>query len=269
MDFPLTRPTALHSILVVAERIPSSSQEANKALLNERFRKLASGLEASAHVEGFTKNGFVKVEVEGEDSEVLGELIKRRLGIAPENASELGVDDNFKAYVTGIDQRGQSVEVDIGPASLHLGSEITRQALMAQLCDGRATPIDRIARAYCLQEDVPVLVRITRIDRDRRHLEAWISDDQIARFKNWRHQRFHRIIAVGATQERLRQAIRTCRVERDVIDAEELAFMASSLVCKLGTEAPGIIAKIGRHVGNTRLYAFLPEKIDELQASSQ
>jgi len=256
----------MNRIFFVAERIPSSNQESNKPLLNERLRKLASGLEASARVEGFTKNGFVKVGIEGADSEVLGELIKRRLGIAPENASELEVDDNLKAYVIGIDQRGQSVEVEIGPASLNLRSEIIRQALAAQLCDGRTVPIDRIAQAYCLQEGVPVLVRITHIDRDRRHLEAWISDDQVARFENWRRQRFHRIIAVGTVQERLREAIRTCRVERDVIDVEELAFTANSLVCKLGTEAPGIIAKIGRHIGDTRLYAFLPERLDELRA---
>lgn len=255
----------MHSRLIVAERIPSSSQEANRPLLDERFRKLASGLEASAHVEGFARNGFVKVEIEGEDSEILTELIKRRLGIAPENASELEIDDNLKAYVIGIGRNGQSVEVEIGPDSLHLRCEITQQALMAQLCDGRAVPVDRISRTYCLQEGVPVLVRITHIDRHRRHLEAWISDDQIARFENWRRQRFHRIVAVGATQERLREAIRTCRVERDVIDVEELAFIANSLVCKLGTEAPGIIAKIGRHVGDARLYAFVPERLDELR----
>jgi len=255
----------LHSRLIVAERIPSSSQEANRPLLDERFRKLASGLEASAHVEGFARNGFVKVEIEGEDSEILTELIKRRLGIAPENASELEIDDNLKAYVIGTGRNGQSVEVEIGPDSLHLRCEITQQALMAQLCDGRAVPVDRISRTYCLQEGVPVLVRITHIDRHRRHLEAWISDDQIARFENWRRQRFHRIVAVGATQERLREAIRTCRVERDVIDVEELAFIANSLVCKLGTEAPGIIAKIGRHVGDARLYAFVPERLDELR----
>jgi hypothetical protein len=51
-----------------------------------------------------------------------------------------------------------------------------------------------------------------------------------------------------------------------VIDVEELAFTVNSLVCKLGTEAPGIIAKIGRHIGDTRLHAFLPDRLDQLRS---
>jgi len=179
------------------------------------------------------------------------------------------VDDNFKAYVKAINPKNQSLEVEIGPVSAHVKCEINRYALAAQLCDGRRVPVERIARTYCIQEEVPILTRITQIDRHRRQLEAWISDDQIARFENWRRQRFHRIIAIGDFRERLSEAIRISRVERDVIDIEELAFTASSLVCKLGTEAPGIIAKIGRHIGKVRLHAFLPERLDEMRAGPE
>jgi hypothetical protein len=59
--------------------------------------------------------------------------------------------------------------------------------------------------------------------------------------------------------------MRLSKVERDIIEIEELAFTANSLVCKLGTEAPGIIAKIGRYISNFKLYAFLPERVDKLR----
>jgi hypothetical protein len=59
--------------------------------------------------------------------------------------------------------------------------------------------------------------------------------------------------------------MRASKVERDIIEVEELSFTANSLVCKLGTDAPGIIAKIGRYVSEFKLYAFLPEKVDKLR----
>ncbi len=256
----------MNGVLVAAERIPLSDQQKFRPLVNERLRELATGLDASARVEGFTGNGFIRIRMEGSDSEVLTELVKRQLHVAPEDISQLEVGDNFKAYVKAINQKNESLEVEIGPVSAHVKCEINRYALAAQLCDGRSVPVERIARTYCIQEEVPILSRITQIDRHRKQLEAWISDDQIARFENWRRQRFHRIIAIGDFRERLSEAIRISRVERDVIDIEELAFTASSLVCKLGTEAPGIIAKIGRHIGKVRLHAFLPERLDEMRA---
>ena len=251
--------------LVIAERIPYLGREELRSPLEARLRKLSSSLDVSVKLEGVTSNGFVKIGVQGSDSEVFTELIKRELGLAPSNLSEVEVDDNFKAYVTKIDSKRQSIEAEIGPVSTQFRSEISGEALMAQLCDGRNIRVDKIARTYCIQEGVPLLVRITSIDPDRRRIEAWISDDQTSRFDQWRRQRFHRIIAIGGFQDDLREAMRLSKVERDVIELEELALTAHSIVCKLGTDAPGVIAKIGRYVSNFKLHAFLPERVEELR----
>ena len=251
--------------LVIAERIPYLAQEEFRAPLEARLRKLSSSLDVSVKLEGVSSNGFVKIGLQGSDSEVFTELIKRELWLAPSDLSEVEVHDNFKAYVTKIDPNRQSIDVEIGPVSAQFKSEIPRDSLMAQLCDGRNILVDKIARTYCIQEDVPLLVRITFIDPDRRRIEAWISDDQISIFDQWRRQRFHRIIAIGGFQEELREAMRLSKVERDVIELEELAMTAHCLVCKLGTDAPGVIAKIGRYVRNFKLHAFLPERVQDLR----
>lgn len=253
--------------LVIAERIPYVARGELRAPLEARLRKLSSSLDVSVKLEGVTSNGFVKIGVQGSDSEVFTELIKRELWLAPSDISELVVDNNFKAFTTQIDPKRQSVEVEIGPVSAQFKSEISREALRAQLCDGRHIPVDRIARAYCIQEGAPLLVRITFIDPDRRRVEAWISDDQISKFDQWRRQRFHRIIAIGGFQDELREAMRLSKVERDVIDLEELAMTAHCLVCKLGTDAPGVIPKIGRYISNFKLHAFLPERVEEFRTS--
>ena len=250
--------------LVIAERIPTHAQKELLPIFKARIHKLASGLDVTAQL-GATSNGFVSGEVQGSDAEFFVELIKRKMGLAPRDLSEIEVNDNFKAYTSRINPKRQSIEVEIGPVSTDIRSEIVERALMAQLCDGRSIPVEKVALTYCIQEGVPVLVRITSIDPERRRIEAWISDDQVSRFEQWRRERFHRIIAVGGSQDELREAVRLSKVERDIIEIEELAFTANALVCKLGTEAPGIIAKIGRYISDFKLYAFLPERADKLR----
>jgi len=251
--------------LVIAERVPDPDRQQWKPALEATLHELSSGLEVAAQIVGTTGNGFVMIEVHGSDAEVFTELIRRKLRLAPSDLSQVEVHANFKAYATKIDLKRQSIEVEIGPLSTRFRSEITREALIAQLCDGKEIPVDKIARTYCIQEGVPVLVRITSIDPERRSIGTWVSDDQTSRYEEWRRQRFQRIIAVGGFQNELREAMRISRVERDVIAVEELALTAHSLVCKLGTDAPGIIAKIGRHISNFRLYAFLPQQVDRLR----
>jgi len=251
--------------LVIAERIPHHAQNALMPLFKAKIHRLSSGLDVTVQL-GVTSNGFVSAEVEGSDSEFFVELIKREMRLAPRNLSEIEVDDNFKAFVIGINAKRQNIEVEIGPVSTNIKFEIAREALIAQLCDGKSVPIDRVTQAYCIQEGTPILVRVTSINPARRQIEAWISDDQVARFEQWRCERFHRIIAIGGSQDQLREAMPISRVERDIIQIEELSFTANSLVCKLGTDAPGIIAKIGRYISEFKLYAFLPERVDRLRA---
>jgi hypothetical protein len=250
--------------LVIAERISHGTKKDLMPLFKARIHRLLSGLDVSVRLE-ISGSGFVSAEVQGSDSEFFAALIKREMWLAPRELSEVEVNDNFKAYVAGINKKRESLEIEIGPVSTSVKSEVAREALMAQLCDGRDTPVEKVTQSYCIQEGVPILVRITSVDPKRRQIEAWISDNQVARFEQWRRERLHRIIAIGGPQDELREAVRVSRVERDIIEIEELSFAASSLVCKLGTDAPGIIAKIGRYVSDFKLHAFLPERVDKLR----
>jgi hypothetical protein len=48
---------------------------------------------------------------------------------------------------------------------------------------------------------------------------------------------------------------------RDVIRVDRLGFFECSIICKLGTEAPGIISRLGNLLEGVPLYAFSPKKI--------
>jgi len=250
--------------VAIAEKLPNRGQKELMSAFKAEMNRLSSGLDVATQF-GISGNGFVEAEVDGSDSEFFIELIKKEMRLAPQNLSEIEVNDNLKAFVRGINAKRQSIEVEIGPVSTNVRCEIAKDALIAQLCDGQAIPVDRVTQAYCIQEDSPILVRVTSIDPGRRQIEAWVSDDQVARFEQWRRERVHRIIAIGGSHDKLAETVRLSKADRDVIQIEGLSFTTNSLVCKLGTDAPGIIAKIGRHLSEFKLYAFLPEKLDKLR----
>jgi hypothetical protein len=253
--------------LALAECIPPAARKQLKPTLDARLRKLASGLDITVKVEGVASNGFVAIQIDGSDSEAYSALIRRAFGVAPSSISEIEVGDNVKAYVAKIDRDRQTIRVDVGITSPRVDTEITADALKAQLCDGQIVAVDRVANVYCIQEGTPIRVRVISVDAGKGRVHAWISDGQVNRYEQWRRERLDRIIAVGGFQDAIRDVLRRTRADQDVVELEELSLTTHCLLCKLGTDAPGIIAMIGRRLPEFRLHAFIPRKVDALRVS--
>lgn len=50
---------------------------------------------------------------------------------------------------------------------------------------------------------------------------------------------------VGADKTQAENAVRVSGLQSDIVEVESLSLFVQSLVCKIGTDAPGVIAKIG------------------------
>ncbi|MFH0897452.1 MAG: DUF2110 family protein [Candidatus Bathyarchaeota archaeon] len=57
-------------------------------------------------------------------------------------------------------------------------------------------------------------------------------------------------------------ALKRSGIQRDIAKVEELGFLEYSLLCKLGTDAPGVIKALGRYLPAVPLYAFSPRKVN-------
>ena len=64
---------------------------------------------------------------------------------------------------------------------------------------------------------------------------------------------FHRVVAIGAGEGEVEKAVKSAGLWFDVIRIEPLAMFSQCLVCKMGTDAPGVIAKIGGRLRGVRL----------------
>ena len=118
----------------------------------------------------------------------------------------------------------------------------------------------RIAQAYCLTDNVPLRLRLTKADAATRRLEAQLSDGQITIFEKLVRDGLEKVLVLGVPLQDAREAVRASGLERDVIDVDSVGLFEHFFVCKLGTQAAGVISRLGRQLPGALLYIFSPSR---------
>lgn len=227
--------------------------------MQESLSKLRGDLSASATLVGFSDKGWAKIDVEGEDREILQEIISRELGRAQTDFAQIENQSNYLGIVSTV---GADLAVDIGiekPSPLNVS--VSSRALRAQLCDGELLSCKEITEQYCIHTGSKLAVRVTRLERDSRRLEGWLADSQIELFSEQIASRLERVQVFDCTRQRVEFALRNANIERDVISVEPNTLTTHSVVCKLGTNAIGLIPKLGSVLRRSVLMPFLPSRI--------
>jgi hypothetical protein len=245
--------------ITLLQRLGKVSAEDFNAALDEVLSNLKGELSASTKFVGFSDNGWAEIEIDGEDCEILQEIISRKLARAQTDLSQIETQENYPGILRNA---GADLAVDIGienPAPLNVN--ISLKALRAQLCDGKPLSGREIAEYYCLSAGGRATVRITRLERGARRLEGWLADSQIELFSELIASRLDRVEVFDCTLQRLGLAVRKARLERDVISVESSSLTTHSVVCKLGTDAIGLIPRLGSMLRKSELKPFLPRRI--------
>jgi hypothetical protein len=156
--------------------------------------------------------------------------------------------------------------VDVGlPDSEFSVSFIPLWRLQAQLGDGKKMPLQHLIELFCLFDFVPVSVRIVSdFSREKRAYEAEFSEAQLSRFSDWLKSNLDRVIVLGASRKDVEWAIEKTRHLRDVFEIETLGPLEHALLCKLGTDAVGLLPKLGPYLAASNLAPFSPRKIKQL-----
>ena len=238
----------------------ATSREAFATSLEQTFLNLKGELGATIKLAGFSKKGYARIELEGEDSEIVSELIIQRLGIAHTSLSEVELHGNYEGIVSGYS--GEGLDVDLGIESPKpVSAKVRANSLRAQLTDGKPLMLGEIIENYCLFPRTKISVRITRLEPENGILEAWLADSQLQRYSEWITSGLDRIQVYDCSENEVKSAIRRGRLERDIISIEPLTLTLHSVLCKLGTDAIGLIPKLGRVLRERELKPFLPKRI--------
>lgn len=201
----------------------------------------------------------------GEDETVALKLLDREIGLAPVSEDKVERFSNLKGRVTNPDKATTALQVDIGVFEpLVRDAVVLQQRLQAQLTDGKNLPLQSLIKLFCLNDFMPLHIKIASgLDDEKGVWQADLSEAQVSLFSGWLRSNLDRLIVLGASIREVEQAVERSRHFRDVIRIEKLGLYEQVIVCKLGTDAVGLVPKIGPFLRQASLAPFSPRKIRE------
>lgn len=234
-------------------------------LLESQLRSLCEGLQATIKVVELTDRGWIRVNISGEDETAALNLLEERLSFAPIEMKNVKIGSVQKGKIVDFGKSSREVHVDIGVLiPKPMDASILVQHLQARLIDGKKLPLQRVAKLFCLIDNFPIRILIKRLDDERNHFVAELSEEQIALFAEWIRTNLERLFVFGAFFENVRKAVKMSNHSRDVAEIESLGLLEHSVVCKLGTYAAGLVPEIGRLLPNAALKVFSPREIQRV-----
>lgn len=238
--------------------------ESHLAHVEEHLKALFKGLNVNVESVEATVDGRVRVILSGEDERAALSYLEKEIGLCPSRAEDLRKFLAVKGYIIELDRSREEVYVDIGvsfPKTLH--AIIPLQRLQAQLADGRKIALQKIVELYGFSENMPLTVKIVSLSLSEDYVEAELAEAQLAMYRQWIKSLFDRLIVLGVSQQEIRKALKNAKCQNDIITIEPLGLFEHAVVCKLGTDAVGLIPKIGKHLPNTKLEVFKPKTLIE------
>jgi len=228
---------------------------------------LCKGLKVQLRVKGETAQGWVQADVNGEDEAVALQLLTNEFGLAPCNMDNVQKFSVLKGKVVDSGKTALGLHVDVGvftPKVVY--ANLLLESLQAQLVDGKRLPLQRLTELFCLLDYLPLHVKIvdTTLNAENAYFLAELSERQLAFFNDWLFSSLDRLLIVGAQHSDVKRAVEASRHFRDVVKIESLGWLEHAVVCKLGTDAVGLIPAIGRFMRTATLAPFSPRKIKQV-----
>ncbi len=229
-------------VATLAEKIPPQALKQGSQVIARVLAAQAKGLKM---VSDFSLQGqWLQIRAKGEDADAFLNLLRQEQGEAPVSRAKLGKWDIVRGFVAGAGRIGYGVYVDIGiqdPAPKDALYPLHR--MRAQLADGEAKSAREILDSNALVDYVPLRMTVTEFQGENISVE--MEDEARDRIVSWRKYPFDRVIVVGANRTQAENAVKASGLQSDIVEVESLSLFVQSLVCKIGTDAPGVIAKIG------------------------
>ena len=245
----------LREVVLLQKIYRVSIEEAEKFL-----KKILGDLDCSMTDLGVVENGWVRVKVSGQDEKVAVRLLEKECSLAPISVANIGHFSTFLGRVICSGKSRTEAFADVGAFSPKpVYAKIPLRTLQGQLIDGHKLALQRMEEMFVLLNDLPLEVRIVRVDVEA--LEAELTERQMGVFCRWISERFDRLIVLGASIEGVMKAIEKARLDGDVLDVESLGLLEHVVVCKLGTDAVGLVPMLGRRLGGAVLGIFSPRTV--------
>jgi len=229
------------------------------------FSSLCEGLKVRLRIVGKTNRGWVQVDVSGEDEDVAMRFLDQKIGLAPVSLSNLEKFSLLKGRIVASEVKKDNLRVDVGVFSPQpIDATIPLQTLQVQIADGKSFSIKQLIDLFCFYVNLPLEVKVVSdVSSESESIEAVLSEAQLSQITRWIDSFLDRLLVLGAPFSDVEIAIRKSGHVRDVIKIESLGLLEHAVLCKLGTEAKGLMPKFGPRLPHAVLAPFSPRKIKQ------
>jgi len=249
-------------LLTLREKVYGPAERRSLNAFQKTLSSFSSGIEAKVEVLGKTEQGWIQVEVSGSDSVITINYLNQKFGLTSSSLEELKVPSELPGKIVDSAMIGYGLYVDVGISMpQQIDVLIPLYTLRRQLFNDEKLSIRKIIDVFCLHDNFPLKIKLTRIDAEKSKMEAELSGTQLTTFKDWISLELDRVIVLGANINQIEYAIKRSESARDVIRIDQLGLLEHSLICKRGSEAPGIINRLGHFLPKIPLHAFIPKKV--------
>ena len=240
-------------VTTLAEKIPPHASRLSSQAIGKALSARANGLNV---VSDFSLPGqWLTVRAKGEDTDAFLNILREEFGEAPISRKNLEKWDIVKGFVSGAGRIGYGVYLDIGIQDPSLKDALfPLHRMRAQLADGEAISAREILDRNALVDYVPLKLTVTGFDGDNITVE--MEDKTRERIVSWNKYPFDRVVVVGADKRQVEESVKASGLQSDILEIESLSLFVQSMVCKIGTEAPGVIAKIGNRLRGMGLKSY-------------
>lgn len=233
------------------------------------FSDLIIGLKAQLSFAGTTDRGWIQLDVSGADETAALSLLDRKIGLALDSLDNLKKFSVMQGKIIFSNKNGNKLYVDLGVGSPNVcDAAVSDKLAYTQLTDGKEIPHKKLVELFCLYDNFPLEIKIIEdVIVGNETVKAQLSESQLSFFKSCISSRFDRLIILGSLFYDVERAIKLSRHSRDIIRIESLGVLEQVVLCKLGTDAVGLIPRIGRSLKSAVLFPFSPKKIIETLGS--
>jgi len=231
-------------------------------LVDKSLKDTLEGLKISIDSCKVTSRGWVQITVSGEDEKIALNYLSGRFGMCPSRFESLRKYLAIKGRIESLDKNKGEVAVDIGVFSPDIvDSTIRLNHLQAQLVDGRKVVLKKIIELFGLCRNMSLTIKVLNINEEENRVEAMLAEKQLNQYGKWTDSLLDRLIVLKTPVHDVESALRVAECDRDVVDIEPLGLFEHAVVCKLGTDAAGLIPKIGRNLEHATFSVFSPRRI--------
>jgi len=229
-------------------------------LVDRILKSMLKGLKVKTEICGVSSRGLVQIAVSGEDENVALRYLAEEIGLCPTLLGNVDKFSTVKGYMATLNKKELYVDIGIFSPNI-IDVAVSLKCLQAQLVDGEKMALKKIADLFGFVENLPLSVKVCSVDKEKSRVDAMLSEKQLALYRSWTKSLLDRLIILGASFNEVRLALELARCNRDVVNIEPLGLFENAILCKLGTDAVGLIPKIGRKLRNANFSIFNPRRI--------